>query len=243
MGAALLLGAAWGLPTLAAWAVSGGPGLSVFAALQQVPGVAIARDTHRWLGFSALAAALLVGAAVGGLARTAPRLRGSAVVASASGAVVAMSIAVLAAPDLPRAVAAAYQPVAMSADWEPAVRAASVAGRGGTVLSIPWQPFRRTPWAGGAPFLDPLSRAVDLPVLASHQLTVARDGHLLVVDDDPADVAQFRVRLDPATLREHGVRAIVVWRRTPGRVPAMPATMHRVYQGADLEVWALTRPS
>ena len=69
----VLLAVAWLVPPVAAWLLSTGPGVSLFADLQGVPGVAIARDTHRWLGVSALAVSVLVGVGVGAVAEGVPQ--------------------------------------------------------------------------------------------------------------------------------------------------------------------------
>ena len=243
---ALALGLAWLAPPLTAWLISGGPGVSLFGDLQGVPGVAIGRDTHRWLGLSALAVAVLVGAGVGELGRSLRR-RGSgagehAAARFVSGAAVAVmvSLAVLSAPDLPKAVHAAYRPITMPADWEDTVRAAAEAAGTGSVAVLPWQPFRSVPWAGGEPFLDPIPRALPGRVLTAHELTVVRDGTLITVDDDPSGYAAWKGgRLDVADLRGRDVTAVVIWKSTPGLVSPMPTGLRLVHDSANFAVWAV----
>lgn len=241
-GLALGLALAWVGPPLTAWLLATGPGLSLFTSLQALPGVAIGRDTHRWLGLSALAAAVLIAVAVAELSRLLHRTggRSSGRLTPTTAVMVVASLAVLSAPDLPKAVQAAYQPVTMPADWEPTVRAAAAAAGGGTVAVLPWQPFRAVSWAGGQPFLDPLPRALPGRVLTAHQLTVVRDGEPVTVDDDPVELARWLTGpLDVADLRAGGVAAVVVWKGTPGRVPPMPTGMHVVRDSANFAVWAL----
>lgn len=239
---ALGLALAWVGPPLTAWALSTGPGLSVFTALQAVPGVAIGRDTHRWLGLSALAAAVLVAVAVAELSRglQRPGGRSSGRVVPTTAVLVMASLGVISAPDLPKRVHAAYQPVTMPADWEPTVRAAAAAAGSGAVAVLPWQPFRAVSWAGGQPFLDPLPRALPGRVVTAHQLTVVREGEPVTVDDDPVELTRWRTGpLDVADLRARGVAAVVIWKGTPGEVPPMPTGMHIVSDSAHFAVWAL----
>ena len=240
-GLALGLALGWLVPPLTAWLLSTGPGLSLFTSLQAVPGVAIGRDTHRWLGLSALAAAVLLAMAVaelGHLLRRRGRQAPGRLV-SATAAVVVASLAVLSAPDLPKAVHTAYRPVTMPADWQPMVSAAVAAAGSGTVAVLPWQPFRAVSWAGGRPFLDPLPRALPGRVLTAHQLTVVRDARRITVDDDPAAVAGWQAgRVDVADLRAQGVAAVVIWKGTPGGAPSRPTGMRVVQDSANFAVWA-----
>jgi hypothetical protein len=242
----LLVAAAWLVPVLLAWAVSAGPGLELFAGLQAAPGVAIGRDTHRWLAPAALATAVLLASLVArrgsaGSGGTWPP-RGPGTRRAAVAAALA-SVALVSVPDLPKEVRAAYRPVTVPSDWQPAVDAASRAAGDGALLVLPWQPFRRVPWAGPEPFLDPTSRAVPADVVASRQLTVVRDGELVVVDDDPATFAALggSARLDAATLRRAGVSAVLVWKDTPGRVPARGTGVLVERETPQFAVWAVTR--
>ena len=242
------LAVAWLVPVFVAWGLSTSPGVAVFAHLQGVPGVAIARDAHRWLGLSAIAAALLIAfatAGVGGGAMRPPDERATAAARRArvfAAVGVAARRAVLSVPDLPRAVAAAYRPQPMPADWGEMVSAAQGAAGDGSVLVLPWQPFRRTTWAGPTSFLDPLPRALSAPVLAAHELTVVRDGVVLTVDDDPSDLRPLvRGQLDLAELRRRGVRAVVLWKGTPGGGPVDTTGLRLVEDSDHFTVWAVTR--
>ena len=217
----------------------------MFAAAQTVPGVALFRDTHRWLGLSALAVSLLCGLAVCELGT-----RGRAGwfsrpmwVVPVAGAVMVASLAALSAPDLPALVRAAYRPVAMPTDWDATIRAASsAAGDDGTVLVLPWQPFRQVAWAGPQPFLDPLDRALRQQVLEAHELRIVRGGQVLTVDDEPVGWRSLSEgEANAQQLRAAGVDAVVVWKGTPGTVPAFGAGMQVVLDQPDFAVWSLTR--
>ena len=107
---------------------------------------------------------------------------------------------------------------------------------------LPWQPFRMTTWAGGQPFLDPLPRALEGRVVTSHQLTVVRGGRPITVDDDTVGVGWGAGRLDVDALQAAGVTAVIVWKGTPGVLPALPPEMKVVHAGASFAVWQVTRP-
>jgi hypothetical protein len=243
---AIVLGLAWLVPPVAAWLLSTGPGLTMFSGLQGVPGVAIGRDTHRWLGLSALAAAVLVGAGVGELSRWLRRSGGqtgdhaAGRLVSAAAAVVMLSLAVLAVPDHPKAVHTAYRPIEMPADWDDTLRAAADAAGSGAVAVLPWQPFRSVAWAGDEPFLDPVPRALAGRVLTAHELTVVRDGRPITVDDDASGYAAWRTgQLDVGDLRGRGVTAVVIWKGTPGSVPPMPTGLRLLHDSANFAVWGV----
>ncbi|HET8766173.1 MAG TPA: hypothetical protein VFM86_02500, partial [Pedococcus sp.] len=113
----------------------------------------------------------------------------------------------------------------------------------GALLVLPWQPFRRVQWAGAGPLLDPTSRAVPADVVGSRQLTVVRDGAVVVVDDDPAALAALggSDTLDAASLRRAGVSAVLVWKDTPGRVPVRGEGVVVERETAHFAVWVVTR--
>ena len=221
-----------GPATLAWWA--SGAGLDLVATLQQVPGLALARDQHRMLAPSVLAVAVLVGVAVGWV-----RTHGGSA-ASALASVLVVALAVASVPDLPRALHAAYRPVAYPAEWD-AVVAAVVAGGGTpTVLSLPWQPLRRPAWTGDPAFLDPLPRAVPGTVLVSTALSVEREGALVVVDDTPTDEVWATGEVSTPSLRRHGITHVVEWLGTPGALPTGHDGWRLAHSGSDFRVWDVT---
>lgn len=217
-------------PASLAWWASG-PGLDALADLQQVPGLALLRDQHRMLAPSVMAAAVLVGVAVGWVGRHG----GRAASALVGALVVALSVASV--PDLPRALHTAYRPVAYPAEWAAVVDAVGSGDGTTTVLSLPWQPLRRPAWAGDPAFLDPLPRAVPGTTLVSTALSVQRDGVLVVVDDSPTDEAWATGEVSGASLRRNGVTHVVEWLGTPGALPTSHDGWLLVHSGADFRVW------
>jgi len=249
-----VLVAAWALPTVAVLLLAWGPVLHVFASLQGVPGFALVRDTHRLLALPATAVAVLFGVGVGvGVGALARRVADGKLPGSVGGGVrtapgaavllVAVSVVLLTAPDLPGRVRDAYRPVAFPAEWSRVVAAVQAEDGGGQtprVLSLPWQPFRKTSWAGRQPFLDPLSRALPAEVVGSRVLTVPRDGRLLPVGEDPPEGAAWaRGQLDVAALSRLGVGYVVEWKGSPGRLPSGHEGLVRVVHGEQFDVWAV----
>jgi hypothetical protein len=233
--ARVLAGGALAGPPLLALGLSNGPGLDWFGAAQAVPGVALIRDTHRLLGVSALAGALLAGLGVAVLVRSLPA-PAAAYRAKALGLVLcAVALAPLTSPDLLGRLHAAYRPVSFPAGW---VDALTRTGPGATLV-LPWQPLRVQDWAGEAPFLDPLALAVRGRVVAAHLLVVDRAGQSLTVGEpEPAAAAQWAAgRLDPAVLRALGIGSVWEWRTTPGAIPSEHPGLVLVHEDEAVRVW------
>lgn len=221
--AALLLATPWGL--------------SFWALAQSVPGVALVRDTHRLLGISWFAVALLSGLGASRVAGGVQALAGRAAAAGVLGAAVAL--APLSAPEQADRLHAAYVPVTFPASFGEVVRAVGDE----PVLVLPWQPLRRVGWVGSEPFLDPLPLALSGPVVIAQDLLVERDGRLLRVGtSDPAPSAAWaRGELDPVTLQRLRITRVVVWKGTPGRPPVQPAGSTLVVDSPELQVWSLAQ--
>ncbi|TQM58269.1 hypothetical protein FBY41_3631 [Humibacillus xanthopallidus] len=215
-------------------------GLAVMAAAQSVPGVALMRDTHRWVGISAMTVAVLAPLGLRALVQRAgashrgPR-RGLGIAVALSAGVLGVSLAVLAVPDAAARLHAAYRPVTLPSSWQRVV--AAVGERHALVL--PWQPMRSVGWAGPEPFLDPLPLALRGPVTVGRDLIVVRDGRLLRVGGaDPESSASWaRGELDAAQLRRLGIEAVVEWLGTPGRLPVTHAGLVEVLRGDGFVVW------
>jgi len=217
-------------PASLAWWASG-PGLGVMSELQQVPGFALFRDQHRMLAPGVLALSVLVGLAVGWVARHGGRT------ASALGCALVVALSVASVPDLPSRMRTDYRPVTYPADWADAVRSLDAAPTAPTVLSLPWQPLRAPGWADEPPFLDPLPRAVSGTVLTSTALTVQRAGGSIVVDDAPVGEDWASGSVTAASLRRHGVTHVVEWLGTPGALAGSRDGWRLVHQGPSFTVW------
>ena len=232
-----LAGAGYVVSVVAVVALAG-PLLPVWRTLQLVPGLALLRDTHRWLGWAALAVAALLAV---GLAHALRRL-GSTALAGAGLALTLVALGVLTVPDAPGRLARDVRPVAVPAEWEQVVTTLNETSEG-RVLLLPWQPFRQVDWAGPVQFLDPLPRALEPEAVHARDLLVRRgDQELLVGGEDPAWADGLRAgrgHLDLEVLRAEGITRVVVWLESPGELPdGLDALdeLHRGQQWLVLEV-------
>ena len=220
-----------------------GPVLPLWRSLQVVPGVAMLRDTHRLLGFAAMSMALLGGIAASGAVWGLDRLRGPRRwLPSIAGVLALVGMGLLSAPDLAARLGTELRPVTFPGQWNQVVAAVAAvdgAQAGGSALILPWQPFRQTPWAGPQPFLDPLPRALSTDVVSARDLLVTRGGHdLWVGGEDPPQAAQWRTgRVDSSELRRLGVRWLVEWLDSPGKLPTTHQGLTKVLDGAHWRVW------
>lgn len=235
--------AGWAVPVLAALTAAAGPVVTFLAHLQGIPGVGLFRDTHRLLAPSALALALGVGLLMG---RERPlRTRATAtwrsVALTSMGARVGVVLGVAAlcllnVPDLAATVARHYRPVEPPHDWQQAL---TVIGKDdGAVLSLPWQPLRRTSWNRAQPFLDPVPLAAGGRTLHSTRLQVSRDGRILVSDGDalPPAPGWQQGRVTASELSDRGVAWVLLDRVSPG--PEVSAEgLGLVVDGPNVRLW------
>jgi len=220
--------------------LAAGPALPLWRSLQVVPGVAILRDTHRLLGFAAMSLSLLCGIAASAAVSVLACWHGPRRwLPSVAGVVALVGIGLLSAPDLAARLRTELHPVAFPGQWTQVVAAVDGSPADGSVLVLPWQPFRRTPWAGPQPFLDPLPRALSRDVVSARDLLVTRQGrNLWVGGEDPPQAEQWRGgRVDSAGLRRLGVRWVVEWLDSPGAIPAEHQGLTKVLDGAHWRVW------
>ena len=230
-------------PPVVALVLATPTGIAVLAWAQSVPGVALVRDTHRWLGISAMGVAVLAplgllwlrGVTRPGASEPQGRLVRAAVAIST--VLVGVSVAVLSVPDAPARLHAAYRPVTFPTSWQ---RVVETVGEQHALL-LPWQPMRVVSRAGPQPFLDPLPLALRGGVTVARDLLVARDGRLLRVGSaDPLQSADWaKGELDSAELRGLGIELVVEWLGTPGRLPTTHDGLVEVLREDGFAVWAV----
>ncbi len=222
-----------------------GPALPLWRSAQLVPGVAIFRDTHRLLGFAAMSLALLCGMGAAQAAQALARLGGARRWLPSAAVVVAVAgLGLLSAPDLAARLSVVLRPVSFPEQWAQVVATVDGPAPGGSsadgsVLILPWQPFRQTPWARSQPFLDPLPRALTTGVVSARDLLVRRGERAVWVGgEDPSQAQQWRRgRVDSAELRRLKVSWLVEWLDSPGALPTGHQGMTRVLDGAQWRVW------
>lgn len=197
----------------------------------EVPGGGLIRDGQKFLAWYALLVALAAAAGAARVAGIVARRASVSVPArkvggppGRAGSGVAVAVALTAAllpvaalPDLVWGAAGRLEPSHYPAAWAD-VRAAVDAGHGDVVV-LPYQPFRRFPWAGDRTVLDPAPRYLGAEVVVPDALPV---GDTVVPGEDrrAAAVADALENDDAATrLAALGVGWVVVERDTPGTVP------------------------
>lgn len=209
-----------------------GPLMPLWRAVQQVPGVALLRDTHRWLGWAACGVAVLFAI---GLAVAVDRMRWSRWVAAGL-SLTAVALAVLTVPDVPSRLARDLHPVALPAEWHQVVDLLNDEAEG-RVLLLPWQPFRQVDWVGPTQFLDPFPRALEAEVVHARDLLVRRGAQeWLVGGEDPeiaAELAGPDGVLDTDLLRAQDISHVLIWLGSPGELPSGGGELHRAHSGDD----------
>jgi len=217
-----------------------GPVLPLWRYLQVVPGMAILRDTHRLLGFAAMSLSLLCGIAASEAVCALARLRAPRIwLPSVAGVMALVGMGLLSAPDLAARLNRELRPVTFPGQWAQVVAAVDRSPAKGSVLILPWQPFRRTPWAGPQPFLDPLPRALSTDVVSARDLLVVRSGReLWVGGEDPPQSQRWRQGLvNSVELRRLKVSCMVEWLDSPGTLPKTHEGLTKVLDGAHWRVW------
>jgi hypothetical protein len=210
--------AAWAVPVGAVCVAATGPVVSVLGPAQSVPGLALLRDTHRLLAPAAVAVALGAGLLAGMVSRARVPVSPGGGLVRGSAVLALTACSVLTVPDLAAVVAREYQPVAPPSSWSRALQLAG--GDGTSVLSLPWQPLRQTPWNENRVFLDPVPLAVGSQTLHSTRLVVRRAGRRLVTDRDAVDPSPgwLTGQLTQDQLRRREVGWVVEDRLSPGPV-------------------------
>lgn len=238
-----LLAAVWlGVPAVTA--LLSGPALGLWADLQSAPAVALFRDLHRLLAPSTLALALLL--AVGLHRVVAATTGGHRVAAMALSVVLPLSVATMLVPGAPARLHGAYLPGPFSSEWSAALASSEAPGR---VLTLPWQPLRRSAWMPQT-FLDPTGKALGGRTVGDLSLSVTRDGRTIVVRDAPSsdgadDTLARNLTTHPGVpvpselLVSSGITHILIWKGSPGVIPGLPHGWVVTFTGRDFEVWSV----
>ncbi len=213
-------------------ALATGPGSALLrATVDAAPGLAVVRDTQKWLALAVPAYALAAAGAVVTLRRwSRPPLTA-----------LLCSVALIATlPDLAWGVGGRVHPVHYPAGWW---RVSGLINDGpGTVAVLPAGTLRRFAWAGRAPVLDPLPRWVRADVLTTGDLTVSG---VTVPGEGIRARAIQRTLLggtDPTALRDAGVTWVMVELGTSGEMGAAVRTLSALpvaYHDTDLILYRI----
>jgi hypothetical protein len=209
----------------------------VVAALGAVAAPVLRGAVGLWSGFAVLrdgqqyVAPLAVVVAVG-LGVAADRAIGARYAMVAVGAVAAP---VLLLPTLAWGAAGDLRAVRYPDDWARARRIIAADSAPGDVLVLPWALYRGYSWNHGRRVLDPLPRYLHRRVVVNDALIV---GRTTIAAEDPRAIAlaPAAARPDAATLRDQGVRYVVVDSET-GRY--RPTGAVPVVTGPDLAVYRI----
>lgn len=228
---AVLAGLAIALPALGAT----GWGLAVGEwTVMHLPGAGLLRDTHKWV---AIAAPFYALAAAAGVRTLSARMSVPSLVP-----VAAVAAVVIALPDLVWGVGGALKPVQYPSAWRAVAEHLDASTEAGDVAVLPSGMFRKFPYSGDAPVLDPAPRMLPVDVLQTGQLVV---GQASAVAGEGARAARVEQLLlagaGPQNLADEHVRWVLVERTTPGPLGQSQRTLDRLEQVFSDDELALYR--
>ncbi|OZF39389.1 hypothetical protein CH294_07265 [Rhodococcus sp. 14-2483-1-1] len=242
LGLAVVALLAIAVPALAAT----GPGLAVARAVgETVPGAGLLRDSQKWVALAMPIYALAATAAFTPRHRPNPvqPTALSAVQRTRFGSAVAILALLIALSDLGWGVGNSMRPVVYPASWQAV--AAKLQGSAGDVAVLPAGMFRRFPYSGTAPVLDPAPRMLPLDVLQTGELIVA-GGTVRGEGTRATDVQNALLAGESAeTLAELGVGWVLVENTTPGELGDSAQTLNRldaVYEDEQLTLYRVPDP-
>lgn len=194
------------------------------ALAQDIPGLALLRDSSRLLPLCLPLLVLTVAAGVDALRE---RLRGSAPRWAAAVVLALAPVAVL--PDAAWGLAGGIGTADYPRSWQQARAALAEETAAGDVLVLPWSAYRAPVWNEHRPVLDPLPRMLPRPSVASGDLVIGRTE---IEGEDPraAAAAEALAAPDPearaSELSRLGI-AYVITDRTAAEAPQVAGeTVH-----------------
>ncbi|MFJ9387888.1 hypothetical protein ACIRON_03660 [Nocardioides sp. NPDC101246] len=209
---------------------------------QNIPGLALMRDSSRLLPLCLPLLVLTVAAGVDALRE---RLRGTAPRWAAAVVLALAPIAVL--PDAAWGLAGGIGTADYPTSWHQAGAALEAEAAPGDVLVLPWSAYRAPAWNGRRPVLDPLPRMLPRASVTNGDLVI---GDTEIAGEDPraAAAAEALAAPDPSTraaeLSRLGI-GYVITDRTAGEAP--PVAGETVHDSGDLLLQRLpgeaTRPT
>ncbi|WP_162605793.1 hypothetical protein [Jiangella aurantiaca] len=206
--------AAAGLVVAVSSALPGGDAVLEWL-VSEIPGGGLIRDGQKFLAWNALLVALAAAAGAARLARAAANRNTAAAVT-----LVAAVLPIAALPDLAWGAAGRLEPSRYPQEWADVRATLRAADGDGDVVVLPYQPFRRFPWAGDRAVLDPAPRYLGVEAVVPDALPVGGDTVVPGEDRRAAELAAALDGDDPARdLAVLGVGWVAVERDTPGTIP------------------------
>ncbi len=219
------------LPALGAtsWGLGAGEWLMV-----HVPGAGLLRDTQKYVALAMPAYALCAAAACRTVAAASRRLLTAALF---------ILLITLPMADLAWGVGGAMRPVHYPAGWQQIIDHIDAPG---DIAVLPGGMFRRFPYSGTAPVLDPAPRILPHDVLQTGELRVR--GYAVTGEGNRArTVEEALLRGAPAAdLAALGVGWILIERTTPGPLGTSDntlATAELEYQDSNLSLYRVPSPA
>lgn len=218
------------LPALAAtgWGLQAGGW-----AVVHVPGAGLLRDAQKWVALAVPGYALAAAAGVDALDRLGRRVFGDrdraapSPVRSPAAAAVGIAAVLIALPDLAWGVGGALRPVHYPSSWSEV--AARLEGQSGDVAVLPSGTFRRFPYSGAAPVLDPAPRLLPLDVPQTGRLLVTGGEQSTDIGGEGARAERVEALLIGGGPADHlpglGVGWVLVERDAAGPVGAAERTL------------------
>ncbi|MGI9124752.1 MAG: hypothetical protein ACR2JM_08365 [Mycobacterium sp.] len=206
------------------------PGMSLLhRAVGAAPGLAVLRDTQKWVALAMPGYALAGAGAVLVLGRW---------IRPGLAALICCAAVVAALPDLAWGVGGALRSVHYPPGWRQVATLINADPQ--PVAVLPTGTMRRFAWSGPAPVLDPLPRWVRAEVLSPGDLLVA--GRAVPGEGAHArDVQRLLLSgADPAAVQRAGVGWVVVEAGTPGAMESADQTLRRLpvaYHDDDLTLY------
>lgn len=200
-----------------------------------IPGAGLLRDTQKYVALAMPAFTLCAAAGcriVAGLGR-----RWGSTLGTPATATFFIAALVLTLPDLAWGVGGEIRPVHYPPGWQ---RVAALVNGPGDVAVLPGGMFRKFPYSGRAPVLDPAPRMLPQDVLQTGELPVR--GRVVSGEGDRAhEVERSLLHGGAATdLAARGVGWVLVERSTPGPLGDSETTLAQlnpVYADADLALY------
>ncbi|MGM7646522.1 hypothetical protein ACSVDM_16605 [Nocardia sp. JW2] len=212
-----------------------------------VPGAGLLRDSQKYVALAMPAYVLCAAAACTTVLtfarRFAPTIHDGVRTGTAAVATLFIGLLILPLPDLAWGVGGEMRPVRYPAGWEKVVEHIDAPG---DVAVLPAGMFRRFPYSGTAPVLDPAPRILPHDVLQTGELRVR--GYAVAGEGNRARTVETALLEGaPATdLAALGVGWILIERTTPGPLGASRSTLtttELTYEDPDLALYRIPNPT